>query len=144
MILMKQDGSAMTKDKKEILEDIKKPYLIKPVTAVMVLILTAFIFFLIIGAINNVGKNISSDFISALINLFFVWNLGFGLYKGAWQYLNSRKINKVLFPKLDQFINESKEKGYDETETEVYEKVKVAYTDYAVVNYLVLLQLLLY
>jgi hypothetical protein len=36
----------------------------------------------------------------------------------------------VLFPQLEQFINESEEKSYDVTETEAYEKVKVAYADY--------------
>ncbi|WP_141550861.1 hypothetical protein [Bacillus sp. AFS041924] len=60
----------------------------------------------------------------------FAWNLGFGLYQGIWRLSNSRKINKVLFQKLEQFINESDEKSYDETETEVYEMVKVAYADY--------------
>jgi len=56
--------------------------------------------------------------------------LGFGIYQGIWQFLNSRKINKVLFPKLEQFINESEKKSYDETEAEAYEMVKSAYMDY--------------
>lgn len=36
----------------------------------------------------------------------------------------------MLFPELEQFINNSEQKSYDETNTEVYEKVKVAYADY--------------
>jgi len=36
----------------------------------------------------------------------------------------------VLFPKLEQFINESEKKSYDETEAEAYEMVKSAYMDY--------------
>jgi ABC-type spermidine/putrescine transport system permease subunit I len=120
----------MTKNKKEILEEIKKLYRIKPITAVMVLMVITFIFMTIIGAVNEFGRKLTSDFFSALLSLFFAWNLGFGLYQGIWQFSNSRKINKVLFPKLEQFINESEEKSYDETETEAYEKVKVAYAAY--------------
>jgi membrane protein insertase Oxa1/YidC/SpoIIIJ len=120
----------MTKSKHEILEEIKKLYRIKPITAVLVLIITAFIFMTIYGAVNDFGRKLDSDLVGALISLFFAWNLGFGLYLGIWQFSNSRKINKVLFPKLEQFINESEEKSVDETETEVYEMVKVAYADY--------------
>ncbi|UPM52722.1 hypothetical protein [Gottfriedia acidiceleris] len=120
----------MTKSKTEILEDIKKIYRIKPLTAFIYIILTTFILMLIMGAIKEFGKNLNSDFIEALISLFFAWNLGFGLYQIIWRFSNSRKINKVLFPKLEQFINKRDEKSYDETETEVYEMVKAAYSDY--------------
>lgn len=85
---------------------------------------------IIIGAVNDFGRKLTSDFINALISLFFAWNLGFGLYQGIWQFSKSRKINKVLFPKLEQFINENEEKSYDETKTELYEMVKVVYADY--------------
>lgn len=120
----------MTKSKKEILEEIKKTYRIKPITALIVLIVTVFIFMTIISAVNDFGRQLTSDFISALISLFFAWNLGFVLYQGIWRFSNSRKINKVLFPKLEQFINENEEKSNDETEKEVYEMVKVLYADY--------------
>ncbi|WML57727.1 hypothetical protein [Neobacillus sp. PS2-9] len=119
---MKLDVAEMTRSKKEILEEIKKP--------VIILILTAFTFIIIISAVNGFGRQLYSDFIGALINLFFAWNVGFGLYKGIWQFSNSRKINKVLFPKLEQFINDSQENSYDDTEAEVYEKVKAAYSKY--------------
>ncbi len=120
----------MLKSKKEIFEEIKKTYRIKPITAVIVSIITVFIFMIIIGAVNDFGRKLTSDFINALISLFFAWNLGFGLYQGIWQFSKSRKINKVLFPKLEQFINENEEKSYDETKTELYEMVKVVYADY--------------
>ncbi|MFF2447388.1 hypothetical protein ACFVSW_09790 [Neobacillus sp. NPDC058068] len=118
------------KSKKEVLEEIKKPYRIKPLTTVIVLIVTAFIFMTINGAVIDFGRKLASDFVGALISLLFAWNLGFGLYLGIWQYLNSRKINKVLFPKLEQFINESDEKSVDETETVVDKMVNAAYADY--------------
>jgi hypothetical protein len=130
MILMKRHITEMAKNKKEILEDIKKSYRIKPVIAVIVLIVTTFILGTIFRAVNDFGRNLSSDFAGALISLFFAWNLGFGLYQAIWRFYNSRKINKVLFPKLEHFIKESEEKSFDETETEVYEMVKVAYADY--------------
>ncbi|WP_217270007.1 hypothetical protein [Neobacillus endophyticus] len=120
----------MTKSKKEILREIKKPYRIKPVTVVIVLIVTVFILGTIFHLVNDFGRKLTSDLVGALISLVFAWNLGFGLYKGIWQFLNSRKINKVLFPKLEQFINESEEKSYDETEEEAYEMVKAAYANY--------------
>ncbi|WP_312472015.1 hypothetical protein [Neobacillus sp.] len=120
----------MTESKHEILEEIKKLYRIKPITAVMVLLVTAFIFMIIYGAVNDFGRKLDSDLVGALISFIYAWNLGLGLYLGIWRFSNSRKINKVLFPKLEQFINESEEKSVDETETEVYEMVKVAYADY--------------
>jgi hypothetical protein len=131
MILMKQHTTEMTKSKKEILEQIKTPYRIKPITRVMVLILIAFILVITFSAINHfVRVLLASDFVGALINLLYVWNLGFWLYLGIWRFFNSKIINKVLFQKIEQFISESAEKSYDETETEVYEMVKVAYKDY--------------
>lgn len=120
----------MGKSKKGILEEIKKTYRIKPITAVIVLFITVLIFMIIIGAVNDFGRNLTSDFINALISLFLAWNLGFGLYQGIWQFSKSRKINKVLFPKLEQFINENEEKSYDETKAEVYDMVKLVYADY--------------
>jgi len=127
---MNQNITAMTKSKNEILEDIRKAYRIKPVTAIIVIFFTIFILMSIMGGLKEFGKILNSDYLGALINLFFAWNFGFGLYQGIWRLSNSRKINKVLFQKLEQFINESDEKSYDETETEVYEMVKVAYADY--------------
>ena len=112
------------------MERIKKPYRIKPITASIVLIVAVFVIISIIGAVENFGKELTSDFVGALISLFLAWNLGFGIYQGIWQFLNSRKINKVLFPQLEQFINESEEKSYDETEAKADEMVKAAYTDY--------------
>jgi amino acid transporter len=130
MILMKQDVIEMTKSKKDILEDIKKTYRMKPVTAVIVIILIAFVLMIIFSSVNNFGKKLASDFVGALISLFLAWNMGFSLYLGIWGFFNSRKINKVLLPQIEQFINDSSEKSYDETETEVNEMVKVAYKDY--------------
>ncbi|WP_142303682.1 hypothetical protein [Neobacillus soli] len=127
---MEQQITVMTKSKKEILEGIKKTYRIKPVTVVIVLIVTVFILGTIFHEVNGFGRQLTSDFFGALISFFFAWNLGFGLYQGIWRFTNSRKINKLLFPKLEQYINNSEEKSYEETETEVYEMVKVAYADY--------------
>jgi hypothetical protein len=127
---MKQQITEVTKNKKDILEDIKKPYRIRTVTVIIVLIVTWFVIGTIFHMVKDIGRELISDFIGALINLFFAWNLGFGLYKGIWQFLNSRKINNVLFPKLEQFINESEEKSYDETEAEAIQMVKAAYADY--------------
>lgn len=120
----------MTKDKKEILENFKKTYRIKPIPAVIVLLVAYFILGTIFHSVNEFGNELTSHFVDALANLFFAWNLGLGLYHGIWRFYNSRKINKVLFPKIEQFINESEDKTYDETETEVYEMIKVAYADY--------------
>jgi succinate dehydrogenase hydrophobic anchor subunit len=129
---MNQHTTEMTKSKKDILEGIKKTYRIKPVTAIIVLILTAFMLMLFFGEVNDFVRKLTSNFVDALFPLLFVWILGFGLYEGIWQFFNSRKINKELFPKIEQFISESEEKSYDETETEVNEMVKVAYKDYTV------------
>jgi len=127
---MKQNTIEMTRSKKDILEDIKRNYRIKPITTIVVLILIAFSIMIIFGEVINFGKKLTSDFGGALFSLIFVWILGFGLYEGIWRFLNSRKINKVLFPKIEQFISESEDKSYDETETEVNEMVKVDYKDY--------------
>ncbi|PEC49628.1 hypothetical protein [Bacillus sp. AFS096315] len=129
---MNQKISEIPKNKRAILEDIKKTYQIKPVISIIVIIFTTFILMWIIGAVNEFGKNLKSDYFLALNNLLIAWNLGFGLYQGIWRLYNSRKINKVLFPKLEQFINESEEESYDETEKKVYEMVKGAYADYTV------------
>jgi uncharacterized membrane protein YoaT (DUF817 family) len=129
---MKQNVPEMTKNKKRILEEIKKPYRIKPITAIIVLVLTVISFMIIISAVGDFGRKLTSDFVGALISLFFALNLGLGFYQGIWRFLNSRKINKVLFPKLEQLINENDEKSYDETEAEAYVMVKEAYADYTV------------
>lgn len=120
----------MIKSKQEILVEIKNPYRIKSITGVFTLIVFALTFMIIIGAVKNFGRELTSDIFGALLNLYFAWNVGFGLYKVIWQFWNSRKINKALFPRLEQFINESEEKSYDETEAEVDEMVKLAYSDY--------------
>ncbi|MDP4084576.1 MAG: hypothetical protein Q8934_08150 [Bacillota bacterium] len=127
---MKQKIEEMRRCKKGILEDINHAYLIKPITVIIVLIGTAFILGTIYHTVKDFEKYMTSDFVGALINLLFAWNLGFGLYQGIWRYSNPRRINKVLFPKLEQFINKSTEKCYEETETEVHEMIKIAYTDY--------------
>ncbi|MGE8207313.1 hypothetical protein ACQKP0_22750 [Heyndrickxia sp. NPDC080065] len=127
---MKQHISETTKSKMEILEEIKKTYRMKPITVVIVLIATAFAIMTIIGAVNNFGRELISDFISALISLFLAWNMGFVLYLGAWEFLDSRRLNKVLFPKLEELINESEKKSYHENEAEAYKMVKEAYADY--------------
>ncbi len=127
---MNQNVTSETKSKKEILGDIKKTYRIRPLSVVIILIGTAFILGTIFHAVNDFERNLTSDLVGALISLFFAWNLGFGLYQGIWRYYNSRNINKVLFPVLEQFINKSEQKSYDETNTEVFEMVKVAYADY--------------
>ncbi len=127
---MNQENIEMMESKKEILEDIKKLYRIKPVTAIIVTIFTTFILMLFMGTVMAFGKNLKSDYFGAFSNLFLIWNLGFGLFQGIWRFSNSRKINKLLFPKLEQFINKSDDKSYDETEIEVYEMVKLAYGGY--------------
>jgi len=127
---MNQHTTEIAKSKKDILEDIKKNYRIKPVTAIIVLILTAFAILLFFGEVNQFVRKLTSNFDDALFALFFAWILGFGLYNGIWRFFTSRKINKELFPKIEQLISESEEKSYDETETEVNEMVKVAYKDY--------------
>ncbi|MBP0725809.1 hypothetical protein J5Y03_11565 [Bacillus sp. RG28] len=129
---MNQPTTEMTKSKEEILGNIKKTYRIKPVTAIIVLILTAFAILLFFGEVIQFVRKLTSNFDDALFALFFAWILGFGLYVVIWRFFNSRKINKELFPKIEQFISKSEEKSYDETETEVNEMVKVAYKDYTV------------
>ncbi|PEJ60524.1 MULTISPECIES: hypothetical protein [unclassified Bacillus (in: firmicutes)] len=127
---MNQKNIVMMGTKKEILVDIKKLYRIKPVTSIMVTILIAFMLVLLIGTAMAFGENIKSNYLGAFSNLFFLWNVGFGLFQLIWRFSTSRKINKLLFPKLEQFINESDEKSYEETEIEVYEIVKSAYRGY--------------
>ncbi|PGM49028.1 hypothetical protein [Bacillus sp. AFS053548] len=127
---MSQKNIEMMESKRKILEDIKKLYRIKPITAIIVTIFTILIFMIFTGTVMAFGKNLKSDYFAAISNLFLIWNLGFGLYQGIWRFSNSRKINKLLFLKLEQFINKSGDKSYDETEIEVYEMVKLAYGDY--------------
>ncbi|MEH7096622.1 hypothetical protein [Neobacillus vireti] len=118
------------KSKQDILEEIKKLFRINPLTEVIVFVVTACILGTIFHVIKDFGMQLTSDFMSAFINLFFAWNLGFGLFQGGWRLYNSRKVNKVLIPKLEQFIGESEEKSYAEIEAEVYEMVKVGYAEY--------------
>ncbi|MFF2878612.1 hypothetical protein ACFVR2_20065 [Gottfriedia sp. NPDC057991] len=127
---MNQKNIAMMESKKEILEEIKKLYRIKPISAIIVTFFTSLILMLLMGTVMAFGKNLKSDYFAAFSNLFLIWNLGFGLFQGIWRISNSRKINKLLFPKIEQFVNKSDDKSYDETEMEVYEMVKSAYGVY--------------
>lgn len=78
-------------NKKEMLETIKRPYRIRPISPMIGLILTVFILMFMVGSIVQFGRELTSDFVGALINLFFVWNFGFAFYIGIWQSFNSRK-----------------------------------------------------
>jgi hypothetical protein len=82
---------------------------------------------IIIGAVDNFVRGITSHFFSAIFNLLLAWNMGFGLYQVIWRIWNSRKINKVLFRKLEQFIKESEEKSYEETESALLNQPQIAF-----------------
>lgn len=131
---MEQYTERMAKNKRAILEEIKKPYRINPISASVVLIVTAFILIFIIGGVKNFERELTSDVVGAFISLIFAWNFGFLLYLGMWRFLSSRKINKVLFPKLERLIFESDKKNYEETEVEADAMVTIAYSEYKTKN----------
>lgn len=118
------------KNKTAILERINKHYRIKPIHVTVFLVVSVFILMFIIGQVENVGRELTSDFVGAFISLLFAFNFSFVLFLGSWQFVHARQINKMLFPTLENLIKENERQSYRETEMEAEKMVEEAYWIY--------------